>query len=238
MKRTPRDHVMADIVPNRPDPDIAVRESALRKRDVGRGQSPRRMQKPTIYFAGRMGGAKGNWRDELGEIPPAAAAAMRDYLGFHRDAIVDCRTFRYGGPFVIDTMGRRTRIHCGYFNDHSVSERRQIWDADKFWIERADLIVAYIKDMHAYGTLVEIGYAAAKDKPIALGFSHDMAHADYVELWFCRMPAAKVYWGAPEEVWKEIQHDWIKTLNPRRAADHTLCRTIAAWWDRRTPPPA
>jgi hypothetical protein len=149
------------------------------------------MRKPVVYFAGRNNG----WRDELGLNPTVS---------------VDFGTFFYGGPFIIDPAASESRP------DH-----QQIWwDADRSWIERADLIVAYIDDLHAYGTLVEIGYAAAKGKPIALGFSNNMAHVDYMELWLCRTPAAKIYRGTPKEVWREVQHDWVQpTSAAKRSFD-------------------
>ena len=85
----------------------------------------------------------------------------------------------------------------------------RIWDLDKSFIDRADLVVAYLQDTQAYGTLVEIGYAAGVDKPIALGFDPRMRRRDYDELWLSRMPASKIYWGTPTDFWRQVKRIWV-----------------------------
>ena len=170
---------MADIANLRPQQGTAARKGA-RRRDV----PPKRMRKPVIYFAGRMNGVRsGNdWRDGLGGFKGGLyfnAAITYDNDGcfshFRHDVKIDCGTFWYGGPFTLDTTSGHTNPHYRYFDDDPAAAERLIWDADRSWIERADLILAYIDDLYAYGTLVEIGYAAAKGKPIALGFSNNIS---------------------------------------------------------------
>jgi hypothetical protein len=139
-----------------------------------------------------QGGAN-DWRDGLGGFAGLYHAGGGNGEPVQRDVKLDCGAFWYGGPFVDDS-----------------ANQQQLCELDKFWIERADLIVAYIDDdLHAHGTLVEIGYAAATGKPIALAFSRSMARADYNELWLARMLATKVYRGTPQQAWQQLAQDWI-----------------------------
>jgi Nucleoside 2-deoxyribosyltransferase len=176
-----------------------------KRRDVGRGQLPRRLRKPTIYFAGRMRG--GNWRDGVG-LRRLSMVYYDSNARSDPSSRADCGSFWYGGPFVYSgedfehVPGHVCYCHGEYFTAH-----QEIWDIDRLLIEKADIVLAYLDDGQAYGTLVEIGYAAAKDTPVCIGFSDD--NRSYEELWLCRMPAAKVYFGSPDAVWREFSHDWI-----------------------------
>ena len=176
-----------------------------RQLDVGRGQLPRRLSKPTIYFAGRMDFSKGNddWRKNVDNFPKYEVG-IGEYE-FYPDFKIDCKTYWYGGPFALDSCSGHSSGHCGFAIEH-----QRIWDCDRHWIERADLVVAYLADLKAYGTLVEIGYAGANNKPIALGFSDDLGPRDYAELWLCRMLASKVYFGLPDLFWREVRRDWLR----------------------------
>jgi nucleoside 2-deoxyribosyltransferase-like protein len=176
----------------------------IRDNSVGRGRLPQLLHKPIIYFGGRIytskNGEPRDWRDSI-----TGFNGIRDADGRRSDETMDCGAFWYGGPFPKSNSGHSDGN--GYYNfwdDH-----RDIWDADAQQIARADLVVAYIDDLQAYGTLVEIGYAAGRNKLIVLGFSNDLAFDDFMELWLCRMPAARVYRGTPEGVWWRIKNDWI-----------------------------
>jgi Nucleoside 2-deoxyribosyltransferase len=195
MRRPGQHSGTADIIKLKPQPPESRNQ---READIGRGQAPRRMRKPVIYFAGRMRGAKGyeDWRDGLGGFEGLYATK---WDAGRREFKIDCDAFWFGGPFVLDRRG----------GQQGAADHQQVWQLDQFWIERADLIFAYIDDLHAHGTLVEIGYAAARGKPVALAFSRDMARADYEELWLARMLAVKVYLGTPQEAWQQLAQDWI-----------------------------
>lgn len=185
-------------------------QHTIRRSSVGRGKLPVKLKKPIIYFAGRLNNnSKRNtdWRN-----------CIEDYLlsmnfNYHkvRDQIVDLGTFWYGGPFVCDDSGGHGPPgHGPYRKQYRLCQ--DIWDIDTFQIDRADLVVAYIDDMRAYGTLVEIGYAAAKNKTLLIGFfSEKLSFDDFMDLWLCRMPAARIYYGEPERVWSSIKRDWILT---------------------------
>jgi hypothetical protein len=58
-------------------------------------------------------------------------------------------------------------------------------------IDRTDIIYAYIDDLTCYGTLVELGYAFAKSKPIISVFADSISDKDPhcrhpIDLWFVR----------------------------------------------------
>jgi hypothetical protein len=187
-------------------------QQLIRDNSVGRGRLPWQLHKPTIYFGGRIytskNGEPRDWRDSIDGF------SIRDADWRRPDETLDWGTFWYGGPFPKSNSGHSDGH--GYYNfwdDH-----RDVWDADAQQIARADLVVAYINDLHAYGTLVEIGFAAGKGKLIVLGFSDDLAFDDFMELWLCRMPAARVYRGTPEQVWWSIKRDWIapQTINQQK----------------------
>lgn len=188
--------------PPRPELEVAQADALNRKRDVGRGRLPWRMEKPVIYFEGRM------QADRCGEDWRTGIDGFDVYSDFEQHdretESVDCGAFHYSGPFILYGAGGHVSGHTPYKEEH-----QNTWDIDKRQIERADLIVAYLDDTQAFGTLVELGYAAALGKPIALGFSEQMKSRDYNELWLCRMTAAKVYWGSAAQVWNEVRHDWI-----------------------------
>lgn len=187
-----------------PAATTASRPSFLVPRDSGRGFEPYTMSMPTIYFAGRMRGCDGciDWRDYVSGFP--GLYELDGVVEPAADTTVNCGSFHYGGPFLSGSGGGHTRGHTLFPEEHQA-----IWDIDQAQIERADLIVAYLEDVQAYGTLVELGYAAALHKPIALGFSDRMSDREYDELWFARMPATKVYVSSPVQFWSQVRSDWI-----------------------------
>jgi len=77
-------------------------------------------------------------------------------------------------------------------------------------IDRADLVLAYFSKVDALAS-VEIGWAAARDKPVSIGFSDDLSGKDYRELWLVRLLATRVYFGSPAMVWRDFEDDWIMT---------------------------
>jgi hypothetical protein len=158
------------------------------------------LRKPIVYCAGRMGASPddNDWRNCISAWRMLCEQSWSQYPD--RDQIADCGAFWYGGPFGYDSHGN-TRGYAewpdGYFN--------------LYQIRRADLFIAYCANRRTLNTpteLVEIGYAAALGKPIALGFNPTLPH-DYVELWLTRMPAARVYHDTPQRLWNQVSNEWI-----------------------------
>ncbi len=75
-------------------------------------------------------------------------------------------------------------------------------------IAGADLVLAYFSKVDALAS-VEVGWAAARGKPVSIGFSDDLAA--YRELRLVRLLAARIYFGSPAIVWREFEDDWIMT---------------------------
>jgi nucleoside 2-deoxyribosyltransferase len=59
-------------------------------------------------------------------------------------------------------------------------------------IQECDMLFAYISTKDCYGTLVEIGYAKALNKPIYIAFDHDLFY-DLREFWFAAQ-CASAFW--------------------------------------------
>ena len=167
---------------------------------------PRRL--PRVYFAGRMNLCSecegGDWRRHIVgyDILPDG---MEHEVG--PDTAVEFAGFIYGGPFVVDQSGGHTTGHGDDFND--AGERRRIFEIDRYQIHQADLFLAYVADLQAFGTLVEIGIAHGMRKPIILGLGDKLTENDCGELWFAREAATQVYHGSPEQFWTQVKTDWI-----------------------------
>ena len=172
---------MTKIVP-KPEPEIEAANRRARRRETMRSGGRKRYQLvKPVVFF--AGGFPALYEAFEGQPLPEETNGL------------DFGEFFYGGPFAV-----------GAGTDH-----REIWDSDRALIERADLILAYIRDREAFGALVEIGWAAARGKPVCIGFADELSARDYRELWLCRMLAARVYFGSPARVWRDFEEDWIMT---------------------------
>lgn len=56
-------------------------------------------------------------------------------------------------------------------------------------IEEADYVYAILDKCDAYGTIAEIGYAAALGKFVRVEFSQSLKEESVSEMWFCKMMA-------------------------------------------------
>ena len=168
---------------------------------------PERMWHPAVYFGGRMNGCRKckDWRNAIGFYGfDDMLNGVDDEVPVTHDTKIEFRDFIYSGPFAIDTASGHATGHAD-----DPGNRGRVWDLDRHQIARCDLFIAYIEDLEAYGTLVEVGYAAALGKPIALGFSDELAEDEFEELWFARMAAWKVYYGSPQQFWAQVRADWL-----------------------------
>jgi hypothetical protein len=161
------------IIP-KPEPEVAAADRRARRRETMRseGQEPYALVKPIVFFAGGF--------------PPLHEAFKGRPLPEDANGL-DFGAFFYGGPFIGNAGEERPE---------------EIWNVDKALLDRADLILAYISDdAQALGaTLVQIGWAAARGKPVSLGFAHDLDGATYRQFGLARMLAHRVYHGEPDRV--------------------------------------
>ncbi|MEV1088015.1 DUF559 domain-containing protein [Streptomyces microflavus] len=135
---------------------------------------------PSIYLAGKIG--KDDWRHELtgwalrhawqddsdGETLEAWPVLKRSILD----------TFDYVGPYFISDdhgcghgdgthgCGTDGRLLCS--PDEDFPKRPQVRDLCLAAIDAADIVFAWLDDVTAYGTLVEIGYAKGRSKPVVV----------------------------------------------------------------------
>lgn len=149
--------------------------------------------KKMIYLAGKI--ARNDWRHEI----------VRDLEYAKTGVPIVTSRFVYVGPYFAEnamhgiTHGANT--HGRLYDDanaedisdaavHLDAERIKTAQACLSQIARCDALFAWLGDTTAYGTLVEIGYAAAMNKTVAIASTHYIStprqgrpgHLD--DLWF------------------------------------------------------
>lgn len=174
-----------------------------------------------VYLAGKVGHT--DWRHGLF---PLRHVELR-YQG-STDRVVLAEEpmvkdgFEYVGPyFLSDDHGcfhgenQHGLIDPGYADGVCMADaefpqhlnRQTVLNSCLHWLELADVVFAWIDDDTAYGTLVELGYAAALKKTIFVAF--DQKRSD---LWFAQRIAMRwVIAADAEDAWREFVH-WF----PRR----------------------
>jgi Nucleoside 2-deoxyribosyltransferase len=150
--------------------------------------------KPTIYFAGKI--KKGNWRAKiLGDRGSwnDAYNNMDCLLDPKVDLREDRGSFWYGGPFFIScdhgcAHGRGLHAASGSCGGYGnlLETRSKIWAANRRLIERADNVFAYIDETDCFGTLIELGYAAALEKPLWVAFGRNVSIEKFDDMWMAR----------------------------------------------------
>lgn len=109
-----------------------------------------------VYFAGKV---EGEWREKLG-LPRWAAAGE-----YYRSA--RAWGWRYAGPTIQSI-------------DHNTS-RHDVVNVCLSEIRHCEAVFAYVDTNDAHGTLVELGYATAFNKPMFVAFSSAQKRMD---MWF------------------------------------------------------
>jgi hypothetical protein len=178
-------------------------------------------RKPVIYFAGKIN--KNDWCKTVpGDYRPGAVYAEdsddRPKL-WNPDWRLDCGTFFYGGPFFVSCdhgCGHRLNAHgangglsgdvCGN-EDRLAGLHQSVWDVSCARIQRANLVFVYVNETDCFGTLVEIGIAAASNKAIFLALGPDLSKAQRADLWMPQAAAIKVYSGTAKTAWQALRYD-------------------------------
>lgn len=196
---------------------------------------------PTIYMAGRMGNPVDNkepgrefscWR--LFDVAKSAKAGELDTEHGPNDVLIadrEVRTFHgtnvsflYSGPW----KGRGS--YHGYVHgittcNPDAAEAAAYRGAIQA-IARADIFVAFIDDLDAFGTLVEVGYARALNKKIVMVTPY--GEGDYGrsslenELWFA-IRAADRHVVLPNRKFADDREKWLY-------AHLQVAATVSEWY--------
>jgi len=125
-----------------------------------------------IYMAGKVQGYEAmssTWRHNIADERFTGYKHEFYSIGAENDRVLP--GILYAGPHFSDNHG------CLMAHDRAL-----------YQIRECDAVFAWIDSEDAYGTFVEIGFAHALGKPIAVGFSHDVSHED---MWFSSACAKK-----------------------------------------------
>ena len=175
-------------------------------------------RKPIIYFAGKIG--RHDWRCELFG---ARIGGVDDDYGFRslldETHVRDMGPFAYGGPFFIScdhgcahgpaSHGAEPKGCLDGAAEGVLETHRAIWRVNRARIRRADLVFAYINETDCFGTLIELGYAAALNKPITIGIGRNIKIEEFDDLWMAREchTMGDVLLGSPNETFKRFMGD-------------------------------
>lgn len=157
-----------------------------------------------VYLAGKIG--KNDWRHSIFK-------GLRDSeMAVEKDLIqekVFCDKFEYNGPYFIscdhgcyhgENLHGRGKLNDGC-EENGDSHKNTLEKCLK-WIETSDLIFVWLDSKDAYGTISEIGYAKALNKPIYLAIDKKMGKEVIRDLWFIQQMANKVnYFDTAQEAW-------------------------------------
>jgi nucleoside 2-deoxyribosyltransferase len=188
------------------------------ERETGGGRSMT-IRKPAVYFAGKIG--PNDWRHRL--IPK-----LRSVTGgnccvpgpalFDPVLTLDCGDFIYTGPFFIacdNDYARGSAPHAaatcaevrhGLHHDQRAALHREVFAINRRRLSRADLVFAFLESADCYGTLIELGWAHAWGKPIALRLPDDDAGG---ELWMAAQAARRVYQGSAAACLGQFRRDFL-----------------------------
>lgn len=177
-----------------------------------------------LYFAGKI--KKNDWRHDLApNLRGLIYPSDDDSTLFDPEFTLDCDNFIYGGPFFVScdhgcfhgpanhgvgivlNEGGDDPVH-GRF----IAERRAaIFNINAARLKHADRVFAYLEDVDCYGTLVELGMAAAWGKPIAIGVARSVDLERCDDLWMAMQTAGRrLYLGSAMECWAQYCRDsWL-----------------------------
>jgi len=193
------------------------------------------------YLAGKI--AKGGWRSRLVEWHPDYTAPKwwGTYSGWPELTISPGLTCV--GPYAISDdhgcfhgnethgvgaamwdMGGHGYLVCGGSYDGVPRHVVHAWCLDA--IKRCDVIFAWLDDLTAHGTLIELGYAKALGKPIFIGFPD---HLTFHELWFARHLTTWIVVGEFDEAWGAFSV-MASTFNGKRLLAQCESPIEKAFW--------
>jgi hypothetical protein len=162
-----------------------------------------------IYLAGKIG--RSDWRNSFMNDPRFAYvntlvqnASAELAWGISGNSIIlpSGQSLSYTGPYYTACTHGGTNYGYPHASDDAMSSPREcVVDQCKWAIERSDLVFAWVSTEDCFGTLAEIGYAAAKDKIVFVA-----GPTPFRELWFSYALADEVYFrdSAPWDVFLKM----------------------------------
>ncbi|MFF5971107.1 nucleoside 2-deoxyribosyltransferase [Streptomyces sp. NPDC012769] len=187
---------------------------------------------PSIYLAGKIG--PGDWRHDLIGYQLRGAWAVDDEHPSEPWPVLKRSVlglFDYVGPYFVSDdhgCGHGPSTHgCGNdgavrcFTYENLPKRNQVRELCLSAIDTADIVFAWLDDLTAYGTLVEIGYAKGRGKTVVIaapetpqtfgwlsgadGAGIEIADSATNDLWFAFSCASSTIAAAsPLEALKEV----------------------------------
>jgi len=169
-------------------------------------------RKPKIYFAGKIG--KYDWRTQI--FGERFAGTCEETKLWDTTHTIDYGYFFCCGPFFVSCdhgCGHVPYAHgcadnCGD-GDPLEEVHQRVWFANSQRVRHCDLMFVYIDADDCFGTLIEVGYAAAINKPIFIWFSDKLTRAQEKDLLMVFKPAVKTYYGEPEAVLNEFSNELL-----------------------------
>lgn len=213
----------------------------LSQRGSSRSGSP---DLPMVYMAGRMGEPEDNkrpggsmscWRlfdvsesDTQGTLeadnsPTEVLIAPPEERAFHGSSV----RFMYSGPWKA-SGSNHGYLHgitsCSPDMAHNAAYRGALQG-----IARADVVVAYLEDLKAFGTLVEIGYARASNKKVIVVTAPQLAVPPLGD------PYTSQVWFATHAADRHIELPTLRNATQQdywRAAHAHVAAVLAEWYPR------
>ena len=206
-----------------------------------------------VYLAGKI--SKNDWRHQI-----FAGLREYDYDRIHGDYLEDLDEEReplrewdieYGGPYFISDD--RGGFHGEGMHGRGVGRKESPLPQVKIdragqvvrrcfeWIKSSDVFFCWLDAEDAYGTIVELGYAAALNKRIFMAIDKKLVGSKFLkDCWFARETADNVvYTNHAREAWdifvfqNEVQQKEIfsyltdsKSLNMLNTKINEFCNSI------------
>jgi nucleoside 2-deoxyribosyltransferase len=210
-----------------------------------------------VYLAGKISG--NNWREKI--LPVLRHNAPSPWAYSDRPlpkadetkALPICAGFSFIGPFFLE-------CECDHLNhyrledshgvganessagDHGrlcgpkVASPRQVVELCLGWVDRADAVFAWLDDVTAYGTMIELGYAYGKGIPIWVYRQEPLYVGADTGNWFADHLAVKMGWASKvQEAWADFTSDAetrLKAIRLRRM-EYSEYLLTPHWKERR-----
>jgi Bacterial RNA polymerase, alpha chain C terminal domain/Nucleoside 2-deoxyribosyltransferase len=161
---------------------------------------------PRVYLAGKI--SHDDWRTQV--LGHRVGSVIEEEELLDPAHTIAYPRFIYGGPFFVacdHSCAHRPGNHGALSSCVHETERRKIWDINRLRLAAADCVFAYIDSPDCYGTLIELGLATAKEKPVYLAFSGGLSVQQVDDFWMahtCHTSKALIYRGAPVDAFNHF----------------------------------